>query len=356
MKKKGLCILLTVMMTVGILGGCGKKEATENISLITASADEGYVANEVEEAVTRYASENDLIYEDHRVTGGEEEDIIAEIEKAAKAGTDVVVCSGAVFELPIYKMQSQYKNVKFIIVDGAPRKAEGEKYKVRTNTRAILYAQEQGGFLAGYAAVKDGYKNLGFMGGVSDEGVVRYGIGFVQGANYAAKEMNLSSDKIVIRYSYLGTNEISPSLMETAGEWYDQGCEVIFAGGGSIGTAVMKAAEQKDKKVIGADCDQSKESETVLASVIKEISETTFISVRSVFDKEFEGKKAETMDVASGGISLEMKTSRFAAFTEKDYTAIVSKLAEGNIDILVKDIEELTGDKEIIKNVTVNVE
>jgi len=356
MKKKGLCILMAAVMSVGILGGCGKKEVTENISVITASADEGYVANKVKEAANRFAMENDLICETHRVTGGSEEDIVAEIEKAAEAGTDVVVCSGAIFELPLYKMQSQFKNIKFIIVDGAPRKAEGKNYKVRKNTRAILYAQEQGGFLAGYAAVKEGYMNLGFMGGVADEGVVRYGIGFVQGANYAAKEMNLSQDKVVIRYAYQGTNEMSPALMEVAGKWYDEGCEVIFASGGSIGTAVMKAAEQKDKKVIGADCDQSQESETVLTSVVKEISDTTFVSITSVYDKTFKGKKAETMDVASGGISLAMGTSRFATFTEKDYSSMVGKLAAGDIDILVEDMDKLIDNEEIIKNVTVNVE
>lgn len=48
---------------------------------------------------------------------------------------------------------------------------------------SILYAEEQAGYLAGYAAVNEGYTQLGFMGGIAVPAVIRYGYGFIQGAD-----------------------------------------------------------------------------------------------------------------------------------------------------------------------------
>lgn len=356
MIKKGLCVVMTLLLAAGILAGCGKKEATENISVITVSQDEGYATNMTKDAAERYATENKLIYQAHYVTDGKQESIEAEIEKAAAAGTDIVLCHGAAFEIPLFQMQSKYKNIKFVMVDGVPRKSEGKKYKIRKNTRSILYGEEQGGFLAGYTAVKEGYMKLGFMGGIPDESVMRYGVGFVQGANYAAKEMKLSKDKIVVRFSYLGTNEMSPALMEMAGQWYDDGCEVILAAGGSIGTAVMKAAEQKDKKVIGVDRDQSKESTSVITSVVKDINSSVYATIDSVYKKEFKGKIADVLDIASGGIALSMDTSDLKTFTQKDYSLIVTKITDGNLEILTQDIDKIVAQGGVIENITLNIE
>lgn len=349
-------MFLSLLLAGSMLAGCGKKEATENISVITASSEEGYATNMMKEAAEKYAADNNLIYQNHSVAGADEEDCLTAMEEAAQAGADVILCYGESFEIPLYTIQKKYKNVKYIIMDGTPRKAAGKKYQIRKNTRAVLYAEAQAGFLAGYAAVQDGYKNLGFMGGVPNESIIRYGSGFVQGANYAAKEMNLAADKITIRYAYQGTNEISPALMSVAGSWYDEGCEVIFACGGSLGTAVMKAAEQKDKKVIGVISDQSEASDTVITSAVKEIRDTVYNAIGTVYDKSFKGKKADVLDIASGGVSLSMNTSRFETFDQKKYSAVTAKITDGGIEISMEDIEKLQEESGTIDNITLNME
>lgn len=357
MKKRKLVIgVTTVFFLMGVLSSCNSKKETEDISVITASVDGGYVTNAIDEAAKRYADEKSLKYQLHRVSGGKEKDITVAIEKAAMEGSDVILCNGSAFELPLYEMQKKYSGVNFIILDGVPRKEAGEEYQVRKNTSAVLYAEEQGGFLAGYAAVKEGYTDLGFMGGKTDPGVVHYGVGFVQGANYAAKEMKLSKGKVTVRYTYLGSNALSPTLMEQAGAWYDDGCEVIFAGGGSIGTAVMKAAEQKGKKVIGADCDQAGASGAVLTSVVKEISESVYTAIGDVYDDKFQGKEAKTRDIEDGGIALSMESSRFEKFTMEDYNKIIDQLSTKKVKISTKGIKQLVKDKSGISSVQVDVE
>ena len=56
----------------------------------------------------------------------------------------------------------------------------------------IAFKEEQCGYLAGYAAVKEGFTKLGFTGGGggTNPACCRYGYGFVQGADAAAKELD----------------------------------------------------------------------------------------------------------------------------------------------------------------------
>ena len=357
MKKKGLSIIVIGALMISMLGGCGTpKEVTENVTLLELAAANDYTSTTVAKTAERYANENDLLYKKRPVKSDGVEDIKAEVQAAIEAGTDVIVCSGTAFEVPIYQLQGQYKNTKFVIVDGAPKKEEGKKLTVRKNTEAIMYAEEQGGFLAGYAAVKDGYMNLGFIGGVPNENVVRYGSGFVQGANYAAGEMGLDKDKIIVRFTYLGTNEMSPTLMEMAGQWYDDGVEIIFASGGTIGTAVMKAAEQKDKKVIGVDCDQSSESNSVVVSVVKQVDSSVYSTLTSVYNGEFRGKKAEEVNVADGGIALSMEKAKFNSFTQQDYATIVDKMGGKDLEIFNDEVKILQDKKDSVANITLTIE
>ena len=357
MKKKGYAVIIIAAMMLGIISGCGaKKEVTENVALLEYTATNDYTATVVKKTTERYTVENGLLFKSHPVKSNTLEDVEVEVKLAAEAGANVIVCSGTAFEIPIYKLQGQYKDVKFITVDGAPRKEEGKKFKVRKNTAAVIYAEEQGGFLAGYAAVKEGYMQLGFIGGVPDENVVRYGSGFVQGANYAAEEMGLDKEKIIVRFTYLGTNEMSPALMEMAGQWYDDGVEVIFASGGTIGTAIMKAAEQKGKKVIGVDCDQSNESDSVIVSVVKQIDSALYGTLASVYGDEFKGKKAEDMNVADGGIALSMERAKFNNFTQQDYATIIDKMSGKDLKISIDEAKALKEKQDGLANITLSIE
>ena len=56
--------------------------------------------------------------------------------------------------------------------------------------------------MAGYAAVKDGFTKLGFQGGMAVPEVIRYGHGFPQGAEVAAKEMGLAEGSVSMMYNY----------------------------------------------------------------------------------------------------------------------------------------------------------
>lgn len=344
--KRCLGIIALILLLIGA-SGCEKKESTEDIAIITEASQEGAMTNAIKESAQQYAAENGLLLSTHSVAKDTPDDYMVAVKEAADAGASVVIGYGEKFEVPLYTMQKKYKKVKFIILDGAPRKEKGSKAKLRKNTHAIVYDEAQAGFLAGYAAVKEGYKNLGFMGGQEEESIELYGSGFVQGANYAASEMGLGKDEVQLRYRYMGTNEISPAIMAAAGDWFENGCEVIFSNGGSIGTAIIKAAEQKNGKVIASDTDQSQTSAAVLTSAVKNVNDVIYQTLGGAFGKDFQGKKQETMDLSNDGVSLTMDTSSFQNFTADDYHKIVTKIVDEEIKVAeekAKNLQEKDGE------------
>ena len=184
--------------------------------------------------------------------------------------------------------------------------------------------QEQAGFLAGYAAVKEGYTKLGFMGGMAVPAVVRFGYGFVQGIEYAAVEMGI--DAIELKYHYTGNFDATPDNQAKAATWYADGTEVIWGAGGKVGNSVMAAAEAAGAKTIGVDVDQSAESDTVITSAMKELGISVYMGLEGYYAGEFKGGVIETLDVTVDGVGLPFANSRFEIFTEAEYMAIYDEL------------------------------
>jgi len=192
------------------------------------------------EGLEKYAKEKAITYKYYQPTEKTTDAYIAAITLAVNGGAKLIVTPGFFFEPAIYIAQDTFPNVKFILLDGSPN--DGTTFKINSNVVSIFYSEEQAGFLAGYAAVKDGMKKLGFMGGIAVPAVIRFGYGFVQGAEYAAAEMNLAVNSVGIKYNYLGGFGPDPSYQTKAASWYNQGTEVIFAAAGGAGNSVMAAA------------------------------------------------------------------------------------------------------------------
>ena len=173
-RKKRFGLLLAVM---GVLAfsGCGKNDKKE-LALITdgGSVEDQSTNQSAWEGIQKFAAENEK--ESAYYQPAEKSDRAYEeaIQEAMKAGAEVIVCPGSVFETAVYDMQKEDLSIKYIILDGVPHARDSDKEKLRGNTHAILFAHEQAGFLAGYAAVREGYTSLGFLGGKEDADAIRY--------------------------------------------------------------------------------------------------------------------------------------------------------------------------------------
>ena len=341
--KKIVAVLL-VLVLVFSLAACGGGETetpeptTYEIAMITdvGTIDDKSFNQGTWEGVVAYAEENGVSHKYYKPTEQSTDAYLAAIQLAVEGGAKVVVTPGFLFEEPIYLAQELYPEVNFILIDGTPHNADYSDFRTDPNTVGIFFAEEQSGYLAGYAAVKDGYTKLGFMGGMAVPAVVRFGYGFVQGAEDAAKEMGLTS--VDVKYHYTGGFDATPEVQTLATSWYAEGTEVIFACGGAVGFSVMSAAEASDGKVIGVDVDQSAESETVITSATKGLAAAVQEALAEYYAGSFPGGETLTLGADMDGVALPMESSKFTTFSQADYDALYAKLVAGEI-ALKKDTD-----------------
>ncbi|MCL2486378.1 MAG: BMP family ABC transporter substrate-binding protein, partial [Oscillospiraceae bacterium] len=180
--KRILCLVLSVMLVLS-LAACtdGPTVETEKfeLALVTdlGTIDDKSFNQGSWEGLVKYAEENEISHKYYQPTEQSDDAYLTAIELAVTGGAKVIVTPGYLFETPIYIAQDRYPEVNFILIDGVPHDADYADFKTGDNAVGILYAEDQAGFLAGYAAVKDGYRKLGFVGGMAVPAVIRFGYG-----------------------------------------------------------------------------------------------------------------------------------------------------------------------------------
>ena len=348
--KKVVSIALVVTMLVGcslFFTACGK---TYEIALITdkGNIDDKSFNQGSWEGVVEFAKANKYTHKYYKPEEASDAGYLASIDLAVKGGAKVIVTPGFLFEVPVYEAQTKYPEVKFVLLDGAPRTADWTKFDINPNVASVKYAEEQSGYLAGYAAVKDGFTKLGFMGGMAVPAVQAFGYGYLQGAEAAANELGVDVD---VKYHYTGNFDENDTNKATAKTMFEGGTEVIFACGGSVGKSVMSAADEAKKFVIGVDVDQRYDSPTVITSATKGLGASVVQVLESIyktndFDTKYAGKTTY-FNAANNGVGLPTVVigdangnafDRFKKFTKSDYDIVFDTLVKGTV-VPVRTIE-----------------
>lgn len=279
------------------------------------------------EGVQMYAEANGMSdkIQYYKPTEVSDDAYLATIDLAVQGGAKIVVTPGFLFLAAVTAAQDKYPDVRFVFIDA------DASFEPAENSVGVMYAEEQAGYLAGYASVMDGHTNLGFMGGMAVPAVVRYGFGYVQGANDAANELGV---EVKMNYFYTGGFEAAPEWQTMASGWYNDGTTVIFGCGGSVGNSVFAAAEATSNKAIGVDVDQAAESETIITSAMKGLRESVNLILTQFYADEFPGGQMQVLGAAEDAVGLPMATSRFETFSQEDYDVVYDKIATGEITIL----------------------
>lgn len=332
--KKTLCIVVCLAMllgTVAVLAACGK--STYEVALVTDVGqlmDKGFNQG-TWEGVEAFSKANGKTYKYYQPANGSDatdNDRIAAMRQAINNGAKIIVAPGFLQATAMETVAKENPNVKFVFVDGWALGLD--------NVTAIVYKEQESGYLAGYAAVMEGYTKLGFTGGGggANPAVCRFGYGFLQGAEAAAVEKNVD---VAVTYSfkYGETFSASSELQTQIAGWYANGTEVVFACGGSMFNSVKSAAsEYTDAKIIGVDVDQSGESEKVITSAVKGLS----ASVQKVLGQFYANKwdaelanKAQNLGASDDATGLPTDTWRLKNFTVDQYNALFAKVKAGTI-------------------------
>ena len=374
--KKFLALILALVMALSLVA-CGEQkqpdnqdpdnsgdntETTYKVAMIT---DYGDITDQsfnqtTYEACKEFCEANGIDFTYFKPAGDNTADRVAMIESAIDQGYNVIVMPGYAFGAAIAETAPNFSDVKFIALDVSAGDL-GEGFEVPANLYCAVYQEELCGYMAGYAAVKLGYKNLGFLGGMAVPAVQRYGYGFVQGVDAAAAELGLTDVKLNYAYGnqFSGDADIT-AAMDT---WYAGGTEVVFACGGGIYTSAVDAAKKVEgAKVIGVDVDQAgvianyaagegADAATVegykaltVTSAMKGLYPATYDTLTDVIvngNWEKYSAKIDTLglvsadDPAANYVQIPMESTQWAdgAFTQDDYKALVKAMFDGTLTV-----------------------
>ena len=369
--KKFLALILSLSMVLGLTACGGSKApagsdastpaATGSTAAPTKAASDYQVAMITDygditdqsfnqttyEACKAFCEENNMKFNYFKPAGDSDAERVAMIESAIDEGYNVIVMPGYAFAGAIKETAGTYTDTTFIALDVSAADL-GDDYKVPSNLYCAVYQEELSGYMAGYAAVKLGYKHLGFLGGMAVPAVVRFGYGFVQGVDAAATEGKLTDVKV--EYVYGNKFAGDPDITAYMDNWYKTlGVQAVFACGGGIYTSAAEAAAKvKDAKVIGVDTDQSAIIDKdygkgmTLTSAMKGLTPTVKHMLSEVVAGNFSnyGGKIETLgrvscdDTEANYVQLPLETTQWGdGFTKEDYKALVADMFGGKITV-----------------------
>ena len=359
-----LCMVFTVCACAGSNSGDG---AEYKVAMIT---DYGDITDQsfnqtTYEACKAFCEDNNIEFTYYKPAGDNTADRVAMVDKAVDEGYNVIVMPGYAFGGTIVEAAGNYPDVKFIALDVAagdileagvaakggtydynPANWNVKEYYHSENVYSAIYQEELSGYMAGYAAVKLGYTKLGFLGGMAVPAVIRFGYGFVQGADAAAAELGITTEmKYAYGNQFFGDADIT-AAMDT---WYANGTEVVFACGGGIYASAAEAAQKVNGKVIGVDVDQAAIIDgkygagMTVTSAMKGLYPTTYDTLKDVIVNGNWDKYAgniTTLGLISGTdpeanyVQIPMDTTQFGdGFTVDDYKALVADMFNGKVTV-----------------------
>ena len=394
--KKYIALLLALVM-VFALAACGSKEETPapagseeaaapaettedvKVAMIT---DYGDITDQsfnqtTYEACKAFCEKNAVDFKYYKPTDDSTAARVEMIDQAIAEGYNVVVMPGYAFAGAIVETQDLYPDVKFVALDVSEYDIFSSFYKdgdmdgelidpsnephVSANVFSAVYQEELCGYMAGVAAVKLGYTKLGFLGGMAVPAVIRYGSGFVQGANAAAEELGKD---IEINYVYGGQFYGDGDITAAMDTWYKGGTEVVFACGGGIFTSAGEAAAKVGGKVIGVDVDQAAtidgmygEGMTV-TSAMKGLAATVDTLLGEIVAGNWKDYGGQIQNLGLVGedpelnyVQIPMESTQWSdSFTKEDYAALVAAMFAGDVEVS----NDITALPEVGSHVTLN--
>lgn len=283
------------------------------------------------DGVKLYSANNGLSYKYYQPANGSEatdDDRYDAMKAAVEGGAEVLVCAGFMQGAALEKAAKDFPDAKFIFIDGWSLGLD--------NVAAITFQEEQCGYFAGYAVVKEGFTKLGFCGGGggTNDACCRYGYGYVQGANAAAKEMGVTVD-MNYSWQYGASFSASPELQAMTSGWYENGTEVIFACGGPMFDSITAAASANDGYVIGVDSDQSGDSDTVITSALKQVGAAAEWAIGKAYDGTWSeiGNNGTTLGAKDGATGLPTDTWMLKNYSVEEFQEQFDAVVSGELEI-----------------------
>lgn len=301
----------------------------ETIALVTgASGTESGADAMLWQGVQTFASAYGYTATTQTAEGDSSADVETALRTAAESGAKLVICRGDAAATALYRIQENYPDVHYLLFDDEPHNDDYSAYKTANLVHCVLFQEEQAGYLAGYAAVIDGYTSLGFVGAREIPGIVRYGTGFLQGAEAAAEQQG---ETVNLKFWFADTYDENDAVTQRMADWYNGGVSLIFVSGGTLYKSAAQAAEQTGGKVIAGDTNVTALSDSILASAVKCYNAAVQRQLYEFFTagswSTQNAGQTERVGITNAEVALESDTSwRLDSFTLDDYRSLYEDL------------------------------
>ncbi len=307
--KRIICILTVLVLTLGLLAGCGGSGDELKIAIVTSPSgvDDGSFNEDNYNGAMAFAES----YGNAEVVAIREEsgEAAASVQAVQDivADYDVIIACGFQFA-GIGAFAGDNPDTDFILVDSFPTDVDGNEVEL-DNVYAMMFKEEESGFFAGIAAALETKTNkVAVVNGIAFPSNVNYQWGFESGVNYA--NAHLGTDvEIVELPSYAGTdvtglnvggNYVGTFSDEATGKvvgqaLLDEGVDIVFVAAGGSGNGVLTAVKEADGiKFIGCDVDQyddgvDGDENVIITSGLKVMGMNVEKQLNAVADGSFAG-------------------------------------------------------------------
>ncbi|MEW9546909.1 BMP family protein [Nonomuraea sp. NPDC050783] len=222
------------------------------------------------------------------------------LRQLADAGYNPIIGVGFAYGEDIKKAAEEYPDIQFAVVDSASN---------APNVTGLLFAEEQGSYLAGVAAaLKSKAGHVGFVGGVENDLIKKFQAGFQAGVKSVKADAKIDVKYLTPDGDFSGFK--APDKGKLAAEkMYQDGADIVYHAAGDSGLGVFQAAAAAGKKAIGVDSDQRqtvKETDlqkVIMTSMLKRVDVGVFEFIKA-FQGGAKGGSDTVYDLKVDGVGL----------------------------------------------------
>ncbi|MGY1630337.1 BMP family protein [Geodermatophilus sp. SYSU D01186] len=255
------------------------------------------------------------------------------LTQLADQGFNPIIAVGFAYSDVIGEVAQQYPDVTFAQVDGAVEDAGSPE-----NLTGLLFAEEQGSFLAGVAAaLKSETGHVGFVGGVETPLIQKFEAGFVAGAQAANPQIIIDRQYISPAGDFSGFNDPARGQIVAQG-MYDAGADIVYHAAGGSGIGVFQAAAASGGRAIGVDSDQYQtvddpaQQAVIMTSMLKRVDVAVETFIGEFVEGNVTGGENEVYDLEVDGVGL-ATTGGFIDDIQSDIDGYRQQIIDGTITV-----------------------
>ncbi len=307
-------VILTVMLT-----GCKEKY---EIAFVGSTSSTNYLENDdILSALDTIVDQEGMKYLTYNVDDFSNDNLKTVIDDGIENGVELFVFNGDEFSEAFSNVHYQYSDKFFVLFNGNV----DNSFEIENNAFVNNYEYSQIGFISGYSMVADGFTKFSYISDSETSEREKELIGFVAGINYAANELEVEIEDILVHYAQEG--------IETDLSNYG-----VFLSGNVLKEELEVITNNETKFILSSQTEEVSKSD-VLASTYKDYFTTLYNVYEGIFNSN-EANLKFLSKVNTSDFGLDFTLQSYNKVNPVLYEEIKRKVIENSLEV-PKDYEDL---------------